>query len=149
MGTIQRPASRRHLAAVMLFLWIFGLVAGIANACAFGEVHGLHGHSESVPHGYHLTPAIEAHHHDDLGGAESAPQVQDPACRKFCEDGRSTLRLTLKGLGGVADLVPVLLQAPVLAWTSADVRGFVLFSCYAALPEAGPPIAIRLLRLTL
>ena len=111
-------------------LWIFGWVTGIANACAFGEAHGSHGNSESVPHGHHLTPVIEAHHHDDLGGVESAHQAQDPACQKFCEDGRSMLNQTLKGFGGVADLMPVLRQAPVLARTSADVS-------HRGLPAAG------------
>ena len=141
MGTIQRTTSRRRLAAMMLCLWIFGLVAGIANACAFGEVHGSHGHD--------LTPAVEAHHHNEPRGVEPTPQAPDPACQKFCEDGRSTLNLTLKGLGGGADLMPVLLQAPILAWTSVDVHGFILASCFAAVREAGPPVPIRLLRLTL
>ncbi|MGN6827094.1 hypothetical protein [Paucibacter sp. M5-1] len=149
MGTIQRTTSRRRLAAMMLCLWIFGLVAGIANACAFGGVHGSHGNSQLVPHGHDLTPTVEAHHHDEPAGVESTPQAPDPACQKFCEDGRSTLNLTLKGLGGSADLMPVLLQAPILAWTSVDVRGVILASCFAAVREAGPPIPIRLLRLTL
>lgn len=149
MGTIQSKTSRRRLAAMMLCLWIFGLVAGIANACAFGEVQGADGNSQPFAHGHDLTSAIKAHHHDGPGDVESTPQAPDPACQKFCEDGRSTLNLTLKGLGGGADLMPVLLQAPVLAWTSADLRGFILASCFAAVREAGPPIPIRLLRLTL
>lgn len=148
MSTIQRTTSRRRLAAMMLCLWIFGLLAGIANACAFGEVHGSHGNSQLVPHGHALTPAVEAHHHDEPGGVESTPLAPDPACQKFCEDGRSTLNLTLKGLGG-AELMPVLLQTPALAWMPVGVLGPALSCCLAAVREAGPPIPIRLLRLTL
>lgn len=149
MGTIQRATSRRRVAAMMLCLWIFGLIAGIANACAFGEVHGSHGNSRLVAHGHDLKPAVEAHHHGEPSGGESKHQAPDPACQKFCEDGRSTLNLTLKGVGGSADLMPVLLQAPILAWASVDARGLTPASGFEAVREAGPPIPIRLLRLAL
>lgn len=134
---------------MMLFLWIFGLFAGLANACALGEVHGGHSKRESVSQSHHLAPSVDAHHHDAPGDDESAPQSRDPACQKFCEEGRSTLSLMLKGFGGVADLMPALLQAPVFAWTSEDVHGLAPSGSHAAVHETGPPISIRLLRLTL
>lgn len=134
---------------MMLFLWIFGLVSSLANACALGEVAGTHIDRDSVAQGRHLAPVVEAHHHEASVDEKSVPQAADPACQKFCEDERSTLSMTLKGFGGVADLMPVLLQAPVLAWTSADVHGFALPYAHAVIHKTGPPIPIQLLRLTL
>lgn len=150
MTMILRPTSRRRFAAAMLFVWIFALAAGIANACAPGQAHG-----GAVP------LAVAEHHHDEasneqrhagapLGDVVPSPGAPDAACQKFCDDERSTLNLPIKDLGSAADMLPVLLLQPTtLAWTSGDDRAVESPNAPVPVRETGPPIPIRFLRLTI
>lgn len=153
MTTIQRTTKRR-LAAAMLFVWLFALVSGIANACLLG------GLTVDL-----ASRQVSSHHHDDLAGATShghvehdahdapldAPAPGSPdheACQKFCDDGESSIHAVAKNLGSPGSLLPLLVQFTVLAWTSEEVRADEALP--VSLPcVTGPPIPIRLLRLTI
>lgn len=139
---LRRTTSTRQLAALMLFVWLFALAAGIVNACALGQAPGRHANlalSEPAEHG-----------HEHAGADDSAP-VPAPACLKFCDDERSTLNLPVKDPGSAADLLspPQQLQPTLLAWTSGE--GLAPLAPLAQPPyrETGPPIPIRFLRLTI
>lgn len=150
MAMILRPSSRRRFAAAMLFVWIFALAIGIANACALGEAHG--GPTPLVVTEHHHDEALDVHSHAGASLGETAPSpfTSDPACPKFCDEGRSTLNLPLKDLGNAADMLPVLLQQPTtLAWMSGDDPKVEDSLAQLPVRETGPPIPIRFLRLTI
>ncbi|MBB2487475.1 hypothetical protein H5407_19750 [Mitsuaria sp. WAJ17] len=153
IATIQRTTKRR-LAAVMLFVWLFALVSGMANACALGDSSAALALGQPVsPHHDDPTPL---HGHHDHGDDESAvesnapePQDHDAACQKFCDDERATVSFIAKNLGSPGSLLPVLVQFTTLAWTPEVVK--IAEALPADVPRCvtGPPIPIRLLRLTI
>jgi len=150
MTMILRPSSKRRLAATMLFVWIFALLAGIANACALGEAHGGFAPQTSPEHQH--ADVADAHNHADAPLHKSAPSsgTPSPACQKFCDDERSTLNLPVKALGDTADMLPLLLLQPTtLAWTSGDDPDVDAPDARLPVRETGPPISIRFLRLTI
>lgn len=150
MTMILRPSSKRRLAAWMLFVWIFALLASIANACVLGEAHGGFARQASPEHEH--ADVADGHNHADAPLHKSAPSsdTPSPACLKFCDDERSTLNLPLKALGGATDMLPLLLQQPItLAWTSGDAPDIAPPDARLPARETGPPISIRFLRLTI
>jgi len=150
MTMILRPSSKRRLAATMLFVWIFALLAGVANACALGEAHG--GFATQASSARQHDEAMDGHSHADapLHKAEPSSDTPPPACQKFCDDERSTLNVPLKALGGTADMLPLLLLQPTaLAWTSGDDPDVDAPDTLLPARETGPPISIRFLRLTI
>lgn len=152
MTRFQRT-SRRRLATAMLFVWLFALVAGMANACALGGRNADQGAWQAASH-HHDAAAPLGHGECDedeaaIASTAAGPQDHDAACQKFCDDERSSVNVVAKDLGSPGTLLPVLVPFTTLAWTTAEVR-------IAALPPSevppcvtGPPIPIRLLRLTL
>lgn len=153
MTTIQRTTKRR-LAAAMLFVWLFALVSGMANACTLGgstpalvlgEAASHHHDDAAPPHGHH-------DHDDDEIAVESnapGPQDHDEACQKFCDDERSTVNVVAKDLGSPGSLLPVLIQFTNLAWTPGVARIAEVLPADVPPCVTGPPIPIRLLRLTI
>ena len=160
----MRPHRRqlRHFVWVALFAWVFALAAGVAHACVValpasapaGHENHRHVH-ESVDHG--LAPAALADH---AGGHKSEHKSEhtsghpdqsqiDPAktsCLKFCDDEASALSKS---------------GSPWFDLAAADVLMGGLSIRLAPLADAldrrslanhrahGPPLVIRLLRLTL
>ena len=146
----------RHTACVALFAWVFALVSGVANACLLQTVEpgatifslaagaqpaGCHSGVAPCEHDAGL-----AHHHADSGRGEPAQHGDKAVCLKFCTDEASALA---KSKASQADLPgPVLLAgAP---WSSA-VRGAAAAQWQAVERPAsvGPPLFLRLLRLTI
>ena len=155
-STFQRTI-RRRLAAVMLFVWLFALVAGMANACALGGGNadpalGLavsHHHDDTTPpHGH---DEHDEHDEDELVDVSSASKSQDhdAACQKFCDDERSTVNFFAKDLGSPDSLLPVLIQFTTLAWTPGTAQIAEVLPADVPPCVTGPPIPIRLLRLTI
>lgn len=149
MMTTLGKTKRRQFATVMLFVWAFALVAGIANACALGDtrVKLATGLSAAFHHG----DAVEEHWHTDEAGLPPVPNSHDreEACQKFCDDERSLLSQQAKGLGSPGGMLPLLVQFTTLAWTSADARATEVPVTVVPMHDTGPPIPIRLLRLTI
>lgn len=146
----------RHTACVALFAWVFALVSGVANACLvqaaepgaaalFLPVGTRIGGCDSgvAPCEHDAGPA---HHHADSGRGEPVEHGGKAVCLKFCADESSALA---KSKASQADLPgPVLLAgAP---WSSA-VRGAAAAQWQAVERPAsvGPPLFLRLLRLTI
>ncbi|MDO9072864.1 MAG: hypothetical protein Q7U73_06345 [Rubrivivax sp.] len=146
----------RHTACVALFAWVFALVSGVANACllqtaepgaaAFSLATGaqIAGCDADVAPCEH--DAGPAHHHADSGRGEPVQHGGKAVCLKFCADESSALA---KSKASQADLPgPVLLAgAP---WSLAvQVAAAAQWRPVERPASVGPPLFLRLLRLTI
>jgi hypothetical protein len=140
----------RHIASVMLFVWLFAMVASWANACILqpsGAVATLHGH--------HERGNLAAHHDFDHASAAgtSAAHETDPAqeaCASFCDTEQSIVAKAqpAKGEGPTEQAscpAQVFASWPAVLPDRADVR----WRPVAAPLPPGPPVVIALLRLTI
>jgi len=129
----------RRWAAQLLFVWLFGLAMGVANACALGEpVHHRSAAAATAP-----DDAAQKHHHGDEQG--DAAKVN---CLDFCEKssiGAPQVKagdgLTALGFALPASDFPSIsgLAEPTVRWLAIDsphLRG-------------GPPPRIAFQRLAL
>lgn len=146
----------RHTACVALFAWVFALVSGVANAClvqaaepgaaAFSLAAGtrIGGCDSGVAPCEH--DAGPAHHHADSERGGPVEPGGKAACLKFCADESSTLA---KSKASQADLPgPVLLAgAPWL--TAVQVAAAAQWQAVERPASVGPPLFLRLLRLTI
>ena len=146
----------RHTACVALLAWVFALVSGVANACllqtakpgaaAFSFAAG----TQKVGCGSDVAPcehdAGPAHHHADSGRSEPGQHGGKAVCLKFCADESSALA---KSKASQADLPgPALLAgAP---WSPAvQVAAAAQWRPVERPASVGPPLFLRLLRLTI
>lgn len=146
----------RHTACVALFAWVFALVSGVANACltpaaepgaatlalAVGAATA-RCDAGGAPCAHDAAPA---HHPADGEHGEPVQDGGKAVCLKFCADESSALA---KGKASHADL-----PGPALL-TGAQWSPAMQFA--AAAPwqpverpaSVGPPLFLRLLRLTI
>ncbi|MDE1948403.1 MAG: hypothetical protein KGL43_16795 [Burkholderiales bacterium] len=148
----------RRWAAGLLFLWLFGVGTGVANAClASGSVMAVPSrvdHAFGMPAQHRPAATVTGNDHCGPGAAasdDSASISHDSAhrsnCHEFCDQASvslPTLKSTIDKIQGTAAIpirIAVLLPAPAFA----PVRLWV--------PSrdgvAAPPIPIAFLRLTL
>lgn len=125
----QRQHLRRNV-WLTLMLWLFALSVGLVNACVL-EARGADAHQH----------ASTAHEHED----PSEPAAGKQHCLKFCQDESSAIAKSSL----LADATMVAL-AP-LPWPAVLMPEQ---PCCAHLhlrtpPAQGPPLSIRLLRLSL
>ncbi|HEX5355987.1 MAG TPA: hypothetical protein VFW93_07205 [Aquabacterium sp.] len=144
----------RRLCGLVLLAWLFGALSGTVNACMLAEPAS----DAPAAHHHHEEQGPEHDHEHEHGSAalhaHADEQAQRPdhqadnhvLCHKFCKDQSLTLphhkgldeqdfSPTLIALSG-----PVLPPTPALPPTTRWMEG----------PQAqGPPLVIRLLRLTL
>lgn len=94
MPSLPNASTRRFTARAMLFVWLFALVSGIANACLL-EPHGGDGHATPLSH---LTPedsvkgvtGPHAEEHTDADGASDTGPA-NKSCLKACDEGSQSL----------------------------------------------------------
>lgn len=127
----------------LLFVWLFALAAGWANACvlqARSDAHnGPLGHDAGTVARPHLSAPVALATIDPGGPAAEA-------CLSLCEGERNAIpKLKLVGPSDLG-LHQAVLAAPWLPWSvdPAPVRA----RAFAMPPPPGPPVAIRFLRLT-
>lgn len=146
----------RHTACVALFAWVFALVSGVANACllqtaepgaaAFSlalVTQTVQCNSGAAPCEHDASPA---YHHADSGREQPEQHDGKAVCLKFCADESSGL---VKSKASPADLPgPVFLAgAP---WTpTVQVAAAAHWSPVERPASVGPPLFLRLLRLTI
>lgn len=146
----------RHTACVALFAWVFALVSGVANAClvqaaepgaaAFALAAGAQFarcDSGVAPCEHDAGPA---QHHADSERSEPVQHGGKAVCLKSCADEPSALA---KSKASQADLPgPVLLAgAP---WSPAvQVAAAAQWQAVERPASVGPPLFLRLLRLTI
>ena len=91
MNFLSSTFAKRNTAFLVLLVWVFALVSGVANACLL-EVRGTYGHlTVSAGSEAEATPEVSAGHagavagHDDDANASRAP------CLKACSDVAQSL----------------------------------------------------------
>lgn len=122
---------KRNTAFAMLFVWLFALASGVANACLL-EAPETHSHV--------VTPVTE-HDHDHDSHVSKAP------CLKACADGSHSL---LKQHSGFDQIDPGSAPLITVLWTAAAplvLAPHRIDDLQLALP--GQPFRVRYSRLTL
>jgi hypothetical protein len=143
MFSFHFNSSRRRTAGVLLVVWLFAVAAGVVNACALTPT-GLSAHA-----GVHADVAAHGSHHDDDRLIDRHRQEQPPgkdSCLKFCDEESSAIAKVKSPAVDPGSTLPTLAEpwrATVHAsgagpWQSPERPG-----------SHGPPLVIRLLRLTL
>jgi hypothetical protein len=146
-----RTQSRRlrPLVWAMLFAWLFGLTAGVVNACALdlpsaparnrvAESHTARPAHVGADTGHHVDGLTAQHEHEQ--------NSRNDSCLKFCDDESSVLFKDNKAEQdqGVLLVAATLWPVAVVPVSSAGAEQS------SARPSAqGPPLVIRFLRLTL
>lgn len=151
----SQPFPRRFLRRtvwVTLVAWVLVWGAGVANACQL-PTHGpgvatvvasLHDRSIEVGMRPMPAPHTESRHHD--GHAAPAGPANNAGCCKFCKDASSTV---VKSNPVQADVLGPALVTSV-AWPAAVRTASVAMWWPTARPASqGPPLVVRLLRLTI
>ena len=148
--SLPNTRTRRITACVMLFVWLFALASGVANACLL-EPHGIHDHGSALSHlaPEGAAPGVAGQHAGGIGhdidNSERLPSKE--SCVKACDEGSQSLLKHASSFElvdpGVAPFVAAAWAALVLVAPAAgrahDFR----------LPESGPPIRVLFSRLTL
>ncbi|MEP6876932.1 MAG: hypothetical protein ABI887_21440 [Burkholderiales bacterium] len=150
MQSLPNIRTRRNTACAMLFVWLFALASGVANACLL-EPHGVHDHGSPLSHpsASGTTLGMAGDHaqglaHDD-GASDPGPTKE--SCLKACDEGSQSLLKHAYSFDfadpGLAPLVAAAWAAEVhLAPASGRLHDF-------RLPERGPPIRVLFSRLAL
>jgi hypothetical protein len=152
--------SLRHAVWVALFAWVFALAAGVANACIVAVPgsappgHEKHRHThaahESVDHSFaRAEPAdhgslADLDHENEAGLAHDDPGKA--GCLKFCDD--ESTAWSKNGDSGF-DQMPAHLAGLGFRIQAASVTDAVGRLSLERPGTQGPPLVIRLLRLTL
>lgn len=137
----------RHTACVTLFAWVFALLSGVANACLIQlnphAAFGIQPRSGTVASdNEHATKHVH-HQGEDVGEGD------DPAkagCLKFCADESSAV---VKGKALHADALVSLHLLGVVWQPMAPVVASSEWNPVERPASAGPPLFIRLRRLTI
>ena len=142
----------RRAACTTLVAWLFALAAGVVNACVLTPPEpasrGPRAHSAAEAASLPETAGeAEAHGHDEgVAHHGQSGSGGNQGCLKFCDDESSALSKN-KASTFVADLpfaAVLALSLPIVRVASAGTRPTI----DRQLPQ-GPPLVIRLLRLTL
>jgi len=131
--------TKRNTALLVLWVWLFALAAGVANACLI-QANEMHGHGSLVEQ----SSAARVGTISEYGFGLEASKSQ---CIKVCDDGSQSLP---KKQGDLDLTYPVLALPPTVTWTNAtgmaSAPGLVAFQPHS-LP--GLPIRVLLSRLAL
>ena len=144
----------RHTARVTLFAWMFALLSGAANACLIqenlpGELGSISSQAGPVA-GDTAGPATrqvqQVHHHGEDEGDGLGDDSAKAECLKFCADESSAVT---KSKAAQADvLVPIAVTS--VQWPlAAPVSAASPWPLVERPASVGPPLFIRLLRLTI
>ncbi len=93
MPSLPNTRTRRNTARVMLFVWLFALASGVANACLL-EPHGIHDHGSPLSHlsATGATPGVAGDRAEDIthddGDSDIGPTN---ACLKACDESSQSL----------------------------------------------------------
>jgi hypothetical protein len=140
---------RRSIAFTMLFVWVFALLSGVANAC-LTESRGEQGHARlhAPPPDHAQQMAPEGHAADAKDRRQHDQDADKAPCQKSCDGASQTLLKQLPKFDA-HDLQAVAL--PTRAWAE-DVRMAppgLGRAALAAVPPATPPARLQFSRLAL
>lgn len=145
--------SRRtkSIAKAMLFVWLFSLAVGVANACVLSESrtdarwHDRAAGSQPL-HGAEHAPVVAPAAGPAAAHSADEPDSGQQACKSFCDSEQSAVTKTR-----TADLTdaPPLAVATGALWLRVTARTDATWRIDAAAPPPQLAVAIRFLRLTL
>ena len=143
-------SSRRHLrsiAAWTLLAWVLALGAGVARACLLEPY--VPAAAQAIGAGQHSAACADATGAGAAADAQDAADASMAGCLKFCDESSSTVAKSGASGSSLADLSALVVLAG-LAWQPTDAVVAAL-APRAARPAAsrGPPLFLRLLRLTI
>ena len=142
--------TKRNTAFVVLWVWLFALASGAANACLI-QVEEMHDHGARAAHSHSLLAkeghAIPVAHGHAIPDHDSGLEASKSQCLKVCDDGSQSLPKQQLSFDSIpADLMPFF----TVAWTTAtpvvQARGLIVTQHP---PDPGPSIRISLARLAL
>ena len=150
MKPFLNSRTKRSTAFVVLWVWLFALASGAANACLI-QTEKMHDHGSQAVHSHPSTAnkghAISAAHGDAIADHDSGIEASKSQCLKVCEDGSQSLPKQQVSF----DLThPVLL--PLLAVAYATATPMVSAREMAVIqrpPDPRLPIRVGLSRLAL
>lgn len=92
MKPVSRTQAKRSSTFLVLFVWLFALASGVANACLL-EVRGTHSHGAPVTHSSaaKATLEISAGHAGVIASHNAGAQASKAACLKVCDDDSQSL----------------------------------------------------------
>lgn len=140
---------KRSIALTMLFVWVFALLSGVANACLTeprGEV-GYAGLRAALPD-HEALAASHAHAGDAAGQTQHDHHPDKAPCQKSCDESSQTLLKQVPKLD-TPDLQSFALPSP--AWTVDLLQAPVVpgRAYVAAVPPPSPPPRVQFSRLAL
>ena len=149
----------RHFVWMALFAWVFALAAGVANACIVAVPgsappgHEKHRHTHATHEsGDHGLASIEPADHDaadtdhEHSGGISLDDPGQTGCLKFCDE--ESTALTKNGSPGFDDM-PTHVRVSGFKFEPVSITGAAGRFSLEHPGAQGPPLVIRLLRLTL
>ena len=150
MPSLPNAHTRRITACAMLFVWLFALASGVANACLVEpRGHQTDGSTHLQVSATSETPTWEGLHaegnfHDDN---DSNGGTTKELCLRACDDGSQSLlkhssSFDLADPGQAPFMVTAWAAEVQLAPASVRARDF-------RLPERGPPVRVLFSRLAL
>ena len=150
MPLLPNAGTRRNIARAMLFVWLFALVSGLANACQL-EPREIHHHGQPSSQQSSKDTALDvighqsdAHTHDD---GDSDTGTTKKSCLKVCDEGSQSL---LKHASSFDLVDPGLAPFAAAAW-AIQVRLAPALDRIDdfRLLERGPPIRVLFSRLAI
>ena len=144
----------RHTACVTLFAWMFALLSGVVNACLIqpnppGELGSVSSHAGPVA-GAVAGPATPQVQHVQHHGADEGDGLGNHSakagCLKFCADESSAV---IKSKAAQADVPGPIFMASVPSPSTARVVVASQWLPVERPASVGPPLFIRLLRMTI
>ena len=140
--------SKRNTACVVLWMWLFALAAGAANACLI-QPEKMQDHRSQAAHSpaAEKSHAVSAAHIDEIPDYDPGLKTSKSQCLKVCDDSSQSLP---KQQGGFDLTHPVLVPLLAVAWIKVtpevSARGLAVVQ---RPPDPGLPIRVRLSRLAL
>lgn len=147
MNRFMNHRTRRRTAWLMLFVWMFALASGVANACAL-EARG--SHTDAMVAGDRSDVASWAHAAEDSGADldhDGDSHDSKAPCLKACDEGS----LSLLKHSVVPDLTdPGAAFVVAFAWAvSVPVLSARSRAHHLRPLSSGPPLRVRYMRLAL
>ena len=144
----------RHTARVTLFAWMFALLSGVANACLIqqnpqgklGSISSQAGPVAGDTAGPATRQVQHVHHHGEGEDGGLGNDSAKAGCLKFCADESSAVT---KSKAAHADVPGPIFVSSVQWQLAAPVAAASQWLPVERLASAGPPLFIRLLRLTI
>ncbi|MCW5660012.1 MAG: hypothetical protein KIT60_20110 [Burkholderiaceae bacterium] len=146
MTPIASRTRKRSIALAMLFVWVFALLSGVANACLTApRGESAHAASHAAQHDHRAQASTDSHGQVSTQHDESADKA---SCQKSCDESAQILLKPQPKLDA-PDLQAVVV--PAGAWSDGlhGAHAVLARKVMAAVLPAAPPPRVQFSRLAL